>query len=323
MNKMKNQEVLSTICRDVLIKEANALTHYANRNDDALIEAINLIVANQGPLIAVGVGKSGHIAHKIASTMRSLGKPATFLHAAEASHGDLGIIRPDSTVLVLSNSGETTELSDVLHYCRANRISIISLTSNAKSTLARFSDVTVCYGETQEACINGLAPTTSTTLCLAIGDALAVGVSHELKIAPEDFRKWHPGGKLGARLYTIADLMKTGDDIPFAPATVSITEALLIMAESGQGAVILRDGDQVLGIVTDGDIRRHFETNADTAILEIASTNPVFLRKELGASEAAEHMAELGITSCVVGAPGDPIEGYIHIHDCLAAGGKK
>lgn len=171
-----------------------------------------MIHATAGPLIVAGVGKSGHIARKIASNFRSLGKRAAFLHPSEASHGDLDIIHDDSVVLVLSNSGETTELADLLSYCRRYEIPIISITERETSTLARAS--AIAHGKVVEACINGLAPTTSTTVALAIGDALVVGVSDLLNTEPEDFRRYHPGGKLGSRLMSVGDLMLTGDRLP-------------------------------------------------------------------------------------------------------------
>ena len=319
---MTDRLTLEAITKSVLIKEASAIKDYAENSDGAMTDAINLISQREGHVIVSGVGKSGHIAKKIASTMRSLGKPAAFLHAAEASHGDLGIICSASTVIVLSNSGETTELSDLLHYCRNNKIPVISLTSNGESTLARFSDVVICYGKTKEACINGLAPTTSTTLCLAIGDALAVGVSHLKRIEPEDFRRWHPGGKLGARLNYVKDIMKTGGDIPTVTATADITEALIVMSEKSLGSVLIMDGDQVLGLVTDGDMRRNYESHKHDSVMDIATLTPFYISEDELASEAAHQMSTRGITTCIVGVPGKKPIGYLHLHDCITAGVK-
>ncbi|CUH52137.1 KpsF/GutQ family sugar-phosphate isomerase [Shimia marina] len=317
-DKRLHEKSLSQITNDVLRKEGNALLHFATTQDDAIVEAIDLILRNAGPVIVSGVGKSGHIGQKIAATLRSLGKPAAFLHASEASHGDLGIIQKDSTVMILSNSGETTELSDLMLYCRAYNLPVISMTSNCESTLANFSDVTICYGKTQEACMNGLAPTTSTTLCLAIGDAIAVGVSFRLGIAPEDFRRWHPGGKLGARISLVSDVMRKGADMPLVNPDATIMESLLVMAEKSVGSVIICEGNDVLGIATDGDVRRNFEKPATSHIREIATASPVYISKDLTATEAAEHMSQRGITSCIVGTSGANVEGYLHIHDCIS-----
>ncbi len=187
-----------SIAHQVLRMEADAILKYLSLEDPAIDQAISMIHASTGPLIVSGIGKSGHIARKIASTFRSLGKPSAFLHAAEASHGDLGIIQHGSVVLVLSNSGETSELSDLLQYCRMHGVKIIGLTGPIDSTLARIANVAIAYGKLSEACVNGLAPTTSTTISLAIGDALAVATSYLADVAPEDFRRYHPGGKLGS-----------------------------------------------------------------------------------------------------------------------------
>lgn len=317
---MTDKNTLSAIANSVLVKQANAILTYASQDGSALVQAIELINQNDGPVIVSGVGKSGHIAQKIASTMRSLGTPSIFLHAAEASHGDLGIIHKNSTVIVLSNSGETTELSDLLHYCKNHGNPVISLTSKPNSTLAKFSDVVLCYGDVDEGCINGLAPTTSTTICLAIGDSLAVGVSHLKNIAPEDFRRWHPGGKLGSRLSYVRDVMRTDNQIPKIRPDASITEALLTMSEKSVGCVVVCDADRVLGVVTDGDMRRNMSVLGKTTIMDIATTSPIYIPEDILTSQAAEIMSQKGITTSIVGEPGQPVKGFIHIHDCLSAG---
>ncbi|HEY9578244.1 MAG TPA: SIS domain-containing protein, partial [Rhizorhapis sp.] len=181
---------LKKICRDAVVAEAGALLDYAERLGQEFIDALDIIHASSGPLIVAGIGKSGHIAKKIASTFSSIGKPSVFVHAAEASHGDLGLVQANCAVLILSNSGETSELSDLIHYCQVHGIITIALTANPNSTLARNATATIAYGKVTEVCPNGLAPTTSTTLSLAIGDALAVGLTHMLGTAPEDFRRY-------------------------------------------------------------------------------------------------------------------------------------
>ena len=227
----------ATVAR-VLAEEAAAVADFAGRAQACAAAAV-LIHATKGPLVVAGIGKSGHIGRKIASTFRSLGKTAVFLHAAEASHGDLGLLQPGTVALVLSNSGETTELSDVLHFCRTQGIPVIGVTGREDSALARASDVPIVYGVVREACRNQLAPTTSTTLMLAIGDALAVAVSELMGAAPEDFRRFHPGGRLGARLLTVGQVMRTGAELPVVKPEASMSDVVVVMSEKALGVAVL------------------------------------------------------------------------------------
>jgi arabinose-5-phosphate isomerase len=312
-----------TVARGVLLQEAKAIFSYLEKEDPALEAATDLIFRSQGPLIVSGIGKSGHIARKIASTFRSLGKPAAFLHAAEASHGDLGIIQDGSVVLVLSNSGETSELSDLLHYCRAHDIEMIGLTSREDSTLARVSTVAIAYGKVAEACVNGLAPTTSTTIALAIGDALAVATSVLLKTAPADFRQYHPGGKLGARLLSAADIMKTGDSLPLVQEDDDMTKVVVVMSEKSLGTAVVLDQDRVVGVITDGDMRRHISDLWECKARDIATRTPVWVSSDCLVSDAIDLMNAQGITACLVrsGAKDGEFLGLLHLHDCLAKRG--
>ncbi len=315
-------EALAEACVETLLAEADAVRAYAARGGQDMARAVRLIHASTGPLIVAGIGKSGHVAGKIASTFRSIGKAAIFLHPGEASHGDLGLVTDGSVLLILSNSGETTELSDLLAFARAHGNPVIALTGQPESTLARAAEITIAYGRVAEADPNGLAPTTSTTLSLAIGDALAVGVTHLLGTAAEDFRRYHPGGKLGAMLLTVRDLMHTGGDLPFVAPEAPMSETVAVMAEKALGVALVREGDRVTGIITDGDMRRHAETLWQATAGEIATPDPVFVTPDVLAAAAVEKMTTTGngITSILVREADGTFAGFLHIHDCLRAG---
>jgi len=319
----KLSSVAGQLARKVLSDEAKAIQSYLETNDPALEEAVDVIFKSKGPLIVSGIGKSGHIASKIASTFRSLGKPAAFLHAAEASHGDLGIIQADSVVLVLSNSGETSELSDLLHYCQEHDIKMVGLTGRPDSTLARVSTVAIVYGSVREACVNGLAPTTSTTVTLAIGDALAVGVSYLMGAAPEDFRRYHPGGRLGSRLLTAADVMKSGESLPLCSVYDDMTKVVVVMSEKSLGTAVVMENDHVVGVITDGDMRRHVSDLWKAKAGDVATRTPVRISPECRVSEAISLMNKQGITSCLVEDKAGALLGLLHIHDCLAKRGEQ
>ena len=305
-------------CASIITREAQALLALTHNQTlmAAVRDAAQLIVQSGNPLIVSGVGKSGHIARKIASTFCSLGKTASFLHASEASHGDLGLIGPQSAVLVLSNSGETSELSDLLAYCQEHGNPIIALTANAESTLGRCANIALAYGKPEEVCRNGLAPTTSTTVALALGDALAVTASEIMRIAPEDFRRYHPGGKLGARLARVGDRMRQ-NGLPLVDDNTPMTQAVIEMSAKGLGVALVRRNGQVEGIVTDGDMRRHADTLFSTTAGAIATFNPVTMSCDTPISEAVEQMAIHGITACLVRDDCGSFLGLLHIHDCL------
>ena len=315
-----NEDVLDCILTHVLVSEADAIQSAIKPTRESLASAVNLVFASAGPLIVSGVGKSGHIARKIASTFRSLGKRAAFLHAAEASHGDLGIIHDDSVVLVLSNSGETTELSDLLAYCREYSIPVVSITASEESTLGRSSQVCIAYGKVDEACVNGLAPTTSTTVALALGDALAVGVSHLSNMTPLDFRRYHPGGKLGARLLRVKDLMHTGSALPIVARTTLMQEVVLEMSRKSFGVAIVCEGSKPIGVITDGDMRRNIERLWQSTAGELIAGKPLTVQPEQSANSALRLMNERGVTSIIVVEDAGDLRGLLHIHDCLRAG---
>ncbi len=317
---MMDDTALDAVCRQALRDEAAAVVSYAERPGDALVRAVRLIHESTGPLVVAGIGKSGHVAGKISSTFRSIGKTSIFLHAAEASHGDLGLVARDSVVLVLSNSGETTELSDLLHYCREHGNPIIALTGREDSTLAHAAEVTLAFGQVVEVCPNGLAPTTSTTLSLAIGDALAVGVTHLLGTAPEDFRRHHPGGKLGAMLLTVGDLMHRDAALPVVAPETDMSEAVVIMSEKSLGVAIVAEDARVRGIITDGDMRRHAQELWSMKAGDIATPDPVTVTPEILVSDALKLMTERKITACIVCEPAGQLAGLLHMHDILRAG---
>lgn len=317
---VSNEDTLERIITNVLASEANAIHAVIDETRESLAAAINLIFQSSGPLIVSGVGKSGHIARKIASTFRSLGKRAAFLHAAEASHGDLGIIHYDSVVLVLSNSGETTELSDLLAYCREYSIPAVSITGSEDSTLGRSSQVCIAFGKLDEVCVNGLAPTTSTTVALALGDALAVGWSHLSNITPLDFRRYHPGGKLGARLLKVKELMHTGAALPIVAPKTPMQDVILEMSRKGFGTAIVCDGNRPIGIITDGDMRRGITRLWQSTAGELIGDQPLTILPEQNATSALRLMNERGVTSIIVVEETGDLKGLLHIHDCLRAG---
>ncbi|MEM9344423.1 MAG: KpsF/GutQ family sugar-phosphate isomerase [Pseudomonadota bacterium] len=314
-----DDKALGAACVTALRGEAAAIEAYAAQGGAAMADAVRLIHAAPGPLIVAGIGKSGHIAGKLASTFRSIGKAAIFLHPAEASHGDLGLVTRDSVLLILSNTGETSELSDLLHFARVHGNPIVALTGIADSTLAKAAAVTIAYGRVTEVCANGLAPTTSTTLALAIGDALAVGVTHLLGTAAEDFRRYHPGGKLGAMLLTVEDLMVRGDDLPVVAPDLPMMDTMMEMSAKALGlAVVVSDG-AVAGIITDGDLRRNMARLMDLTAGEVATANPVSVRREARAVEALDLMTQRKITAVLVMEDGR-LAGVLKVQDVLRAG---
>jgi arabinose-5-phosphate isomerase len=307
--------------RRVLELEAQGLQAMAREIDEAFIRALDLIEQMQGRVIVTGMGKSGHIARKLAATLASTGTPATFVHAAEASHGDLGMITGADVVIALSNSGETAELADVLVYVKRFDIPLIAMTGKADSTLARASTVTLLLAPAAEACPMGLAPTTSTTIMLALGDALAVATLERKGFSPSDFQMLHPGGMLGRKLLRVAEIMHRGDSLPLVKADEKMDEALITMTSKSLGCVGVVDGEgRLAGIITDGDLRRHMRSDLlDRTVSEIMTRNPKTIDAEALASEAVNLMNARKITNVFVLEDARPI-GVVHIHDCLRAG---
>ena len=305
----------------VLKIESEALVALAESLDGRFLEALDLLFNATGRVIVTGMGKSGHVGRKIAATMASTGTPAYFVHPGEASHGDLGMITQGDAVLALSNSGETTELSDVLAYTRRFAIPLIAITSRADSALGRAADVALVLPPSPEACPMGLAPTTSTTLALALGDALAVALLDRKGFSAADFRDLHPGGKLGSLLLKVGDIMHTGEAMPVVAVGTAMSEALIEMTAKRLGCVGVIDKDGLLiGIVTDGDLRRHM----DPALLEqkvedIMTSSPLAVDPDRMASEAVQLMNGKEVTTLFVVENKCPV-GILHLHDCLKAG---
>ncbi len=308
--------------RRVIRHEAQALGTLADAIDTSFTEACELLLAARGRIVVSGMGKSGHIARKIAATLASTGTPAHFVHPAEASHGDLGMMAEGDVVMVFSNSGETPELADLIAYTRRFAIPLIGIAGNPGSTLLQQCDVSVALPPTDEACGKGIVPTTSTSMSLAVGDALAIALMEHRRFTPELFREFHPGGRLGARLSRVQDLMHR--DPPLVVADTPMSEALLVMTRKGFGVVGVREQaeGELAGIVTDGDLRRHMTGLLDKTVRQVMTCDPHTIRPGALAEEAVAMMNSHRITSLFVVDPterGIPI-GILHVHDCLRSG---
>ena len=306
----------------VLRLEIEGLQDLANSLDDQFSKALEVIAAMTGHAVVTGMGKSGHIACKIAATLSSTGTPALFVHPAEASHGDLGMIREGDVVVALSNSGETTELGSLIDYTKRFEIPLIAMTRNVGSTLAKAATVALILPESTEACPMGLAPTTSTTALLALGDAIAVALLERKGFSPDDFHVFHPGGKLGQQLLKVADLMHAGDALPLVTRNVVMADALLVITAKSFGCVgVTGDDGQLVGVITDGDLRRHMSADLLAAKAgDIMAGGFKNIHASALAGEALRVMNAGKITNLFVVEDGKPV-GILHIHDCLRAGG--
>lgn len=318
--------------KSVLTLEADALTQLAGQLDDSFGRAIDAILALKGRLIVSGMGKSGHVGRKIAATLASTGTPAFFVHPGEASHGDLGMIRKDDGLLILSNSGETAELGDLIAHAKRYDVPLIGIASRPQSKLLQAATVGLLLADAPEACPNGLAPTTSTTQQLAIGDALAVALMERRGFTVDDYRVYHPGGSLGAKMMPVSDIMHKGSALPLVGETTPMRDALLTITEKSFGcAGVVNGAGQLVGVITDGDLRRHLEQPAGSdPLAEAASSfmtaSPKTIRQGALVAEAAGLMNRARITSLFVVADEErdasaptPV-GIIHLHDCLRAG---
>lgn len=323
-----NEQVIIAAGRRVLELEGNALTAFAGMLDASFAAAVDQLMSVKGRVLVCGIGKSGHVARKIAATLASTGTPSQFLHASEAAHGDLGMVTKDDAVLVLSNSGETTELSEVIRYTRRYRIPLIGVASRRDSTLLKASDISLLLPRAQEACPVGLAPTTSTTLTMALGDALAVAIMERRGFTPEKFHQFHPGGALGAQLVTVGEVMHRGRDLPVVSEETSMPDTLIEMTSKGFGIAGVVDGaGRLVGVITDGDLRRNMDTLMTQRAGEVATRDPLTIAPDALASAALGMMnnPERPATCLFVVDPGDesgsPV-GVIHVHDALRAGVK-
>jgi arabinose-5-phosphate isomerase len=325
LKQTSNQRGLIESAVRTLEVEAGGLTALAeaihNGLGESFIVAIELIRAARGRVIVTGMGKSGHVARKIAATLASTGRPAYFVHPGEASHGDLGMVTEDDVIMALSWSGETVELKDLIDYSRRFRIGLIGITSKADSTLGVASDVALVLPNAREACPHNLAPTTSSLMQLALGDALAVALLESRGFTATEFGVLHPGGRLGAALKFVRDLMHAGDAVPLAPLGTRMSEAVVVMSAKGFGCLGVTDSDgRLVGIVTDGDLRRHMGPKLlEATVDEVMTPRPKTIRPDQLAAEALEILNSSKITALMVAEAGKPI-GIVHLHDLLRAG---
>jgi len=317
-----SKTVLAT-ARRVLRQEAHALGVLADQLDGSFALAVELLFALAGRTVVTGMGKSGHVAHKIAATFSSTGTPAMFVHPGEASHGDLGMITPQDAVLALSNSGEATELDAILAYTRRFKIPLISITGNPDNTLARASDIALILPPEPEACPMRLAPTTSTTMMMGLGDALAVALMEHRGFGEDDYRILHPGGKLGKVLLRVSDLMHTGGSVPLIARDELMSNAILVMTKSGFGCVgVIGESGDLVGIITDGDLRRHMGTDLLAARVDAVMTpGPKTIGPDALAAEALGimNLSDHPFTALLVVEARKPI-GIVTVHDLLRAG---
>ena len=309
------------VARRVLRIEGDALAALADRIDARFVAAVDTLASVRGRVVVSGMGKSGHIGRKIAATMASTGTPALFVHPGEASHGDLGMIARDDAVLCLSNSGETAEIADLVAYARRFAIPLIAIIGRDGSSLEAAADIALLLPAAPEACPMGLAPTTSTTMALALGDALAVALLERKGFSADQYHVLHPGGRLGSRLVKVAELMHVGDALPLIGADAAMADAVLVMTAKSFGCVgVVDQSGSLIGIVTDGDLRRNMADDLlSRRVGEVMTAAPRTIDPEVLAAEAVGRMNDGPITSLFVVEAGRLV-GFLHIHDCLRAG---
>lgn len=308
--------------RRVILAEAAALERLADAIDGSFTAAVDRLGDVTGRIVVTGMGKSGHVARKIAATFASTGAPALFVHPAEASHGDLGMITSQDAVLALSNSGETTELRDLILYTQRFSIPLVAIVGRAGSTLTEAADLALVLPPITEACPMGLAPTTSTTCMLALGDALAVALLERRGFSARDFAVFHPGGKLGSQLMRVEQLMHKGDDLPLVSPRTLLLDVVFRMTDKRLGCVGVVEDDRLVGIITDGDLRRHMAPGIfERVAAEIMTRDPRTIGPRALAVEAVARMNEGArpITVLFV-VDGERPVGALHLHDCLKAG---
>ncbi len=317
------QRALS-VARETLAIEAQAVSALADRLGEPLLAVVDLVLRSSGRVIVMGMGKSGHVGRKIAATLASTGTPAFFVHPAEASHGDLGMVTPQDVVLAISNSGESEELTAVLPFIKRLGASLVGMTGKPKSALARHADWVLDCAVDQEACPHNLAPTASTTAQMALGDALAMALLDARGFQPEDFARSHPGGALGRRLLTLVqDLMRTGDALPVVGLQAGFAQVMQTMSAKGLGAAVAVDDERrPLGIFTDGDLRRLLEQGRDLRSLhaqDIMHMQPRTVRAQALAAEAADLMERHAITSVLVVDDDGRLVGALNANDLMRA----
>lgn len=317
---MAQTSSIADTARRVLDVEMQGLAQLATGLPGDFTPFIEAVLAMSGRLIVSGIGKSAHIGNKISATLASTGTPSLFVHATEASHGDLGMIVPGDIAIVISNSGQTRELQDVVSYCKRFAIPIAGISANPDSVLMRAATYQLLIPKAEEACSIGMAPTTSTTITLALGDAIAVALMEQRGFTADHFKDYHPGGKLGMQLATVGDLMHGADALPLVATTTPMQDVLLVMTSRGLGAALVTDGGRMVGIITDGDLRRHMDGLLDKTAADIASASPLTVAADGFAAEALSVMnaRKINVLAVVDGA-GVPV-GILHMHDLLRAG---
>ncbi len=311
-------DILSS-ARRVLKIEADSLIAMADSLDEAFVQAVEMLLAAKGRVVVSGMGKSGHVARKIAATLASTGTPAHFVHPAEASHGDLGMVTRDDVALMLSNSGETPELMSLIDYTNRNLIPMIAIASKPDSTLMKAANVALCLPPAPEACPMGLAPTTSTTATLALGDALAVALMERRDFRPEHYKMLHPGGTLGAKLQKISSFMRPTETLPLVNPDTPMVDVLLTIGKYALGVAGVVESGTLIGVISDGDVSRNIEGLSEKLARDIMTTTPKTISAEARLQEAVDLMNTHKITMLFV-TDGDQPVGAIHIHDCLRAG---
>ena len=325
MDSRFSPDELIELGREVLRIEAEAVLSLVSRVGPTFVDAVRLILECRGRVVVSGMGKSGHVARKIAATMASTGTPAFFVHPAEASHGDLGMITPEDVVIALSNSGESAELVAIVPLLKRHGTALIAITGVPTSTLAELADVHLDAAVEKEACPLGLAPTSSTTAALALGDALAVALLKARGFSAQDFARSHPGGKLGRRLLVlVSDVMHSGKDLPTVGGDSSLAEALIEMSAKGLGmTAIIDDAQHILGVFTDGDLRRVLSAGADlrhAKIIDLMKRNPRTIEADRLAAEAVQQMETMRINGMLVADRQNRLLGVFNMHDLLRAG---
>ncbi len=313
-------EEIKSFAREVLSLEANAILKMSTDLSDDFCRAITVLEQTKGRIIVSGIGKSGHIGRKFAATLASTGSPAHYVHPAEASHGDLGMVAASDTVVLISNSGETKELADMMTHAKRFGIALIGITRNPNSTLGQQSDIVLQLPDADEACSIGMAPTTSTTSTLALTDALAITLMKIRGFSEDNFRTLHPGGRLGAALVKASQIMHKGELLPVLDASASMEMVLLEMTSKGFGVTAVAKDGKLLGIITDGDLRRNMAELMNKTAGEVATPDPHTIAPDSLAGEALGLMNQYRITSFFVVDDDKNIMGLLTVHDCLRIG---
>ncbi len=309
---------IQKVARKVLKDESDGIALLKDFFDENFSSAVNKIFKIKGKVIVTGVGKSGHIGKKISATLSSTGTPSYFVHPTEASHGDMGMVGNDDIIFAISWSGETAELGDIIHFSKENKIGLISLTSSSDSLLSQSSDISLILPKATEACPNGLAPTTSTTMQLVVGDAIAICLLNQRGFDREKFKSFHPGGQLGAALLTVKDIMHKENSIPLLQSGTNMSEAIIKISEKGFGCAGVVRENKLIGILTDGDLRRHMGPELlSKTIDEIMNLKPKTVSENMLASEALSLINQLGIQGLfIINENNNPI-GFVHFHDLI------